>query len=77
MRHCVAAYAGARAAGHCSLWTVELHGFELVQKRLTIEVRRNLVVQCRGRRNAPPSEQERQIVMLWAQREGLEVASYA
>jgi hypothetical protein len=76
LRHCVASYASACASGACSIWTMELHGFEGVQKRQTIEVRGDLVVQCRGRFNKLPSEQEREILARWAQQEGLVIASY-
>jgi hypothetical protein len=76
MRHCVASYARYCAAGHCSIWAMEVHGFEGVEKRQTIEVRAGLVVQCRGRFNRPPDEQERQILLRWAEREGLRLSGF-
>jgi hypothetical protein len=76
MHHCVASYAGSCAAGIRSIWTMELWDFEGVHKRQTIEVNRHgAIVQCRGRLNAPPNTQERQILMRWADQERLKLGS--
>lgn len=77
MRHCVASYAQACARGSCSIWTVELHAFEGVSKRLTIELSPSgVVVQCRGRFNALPGEHELAVVRRWADQEGLQLGRF-
>jgi hypothetical protein len=77
MRHCVATYAGSCAAGQCSIWTMELHGFDGVERRQTIEVNRNrVIVQSRGKYNAVPNDQELQILKRWAEEQGLQVSRY-
>jgi hypothetical protein len=76
MRHCVASYARSCAAGQCSIWAMELHGFEGIEKRQTIEVRGDLIVQCRGRFNRGPTDREREILVRWAQQEGLQLSGF-
>jgi len=76
MRHCVASYARTCAGGQCSIWAMELHGFEGIEKRRTIEVRDDLIVQCRGRFNELPNDQERQILVRWAEQEGLQLSGF-
>jgi hypothetical protein len=76
MRHCVASYARSCASGSCSIWAMEVHAFEGVQKRQTIEVRGDTIVQCRGRFNALPNDQERQILLRWAELERLQVSRF-
>ena len=74
MRHCVASYAPSCVAGHCSIWTVELQGYEGTAKKLTLEVRDRTIVQWRKKFNAEPSAQDRRIVRLWAEREDLRIS---
>lgn len=77
MRHCVATYAGSCAAGRCSIWTMELHGFEGIERRQTIEVNRNrVIVQSRRRYNVLPNEQELDILRRWAIEHGLQLSRY-
>jgi hypothetical protein len=78
MRNCVASYAEWCRRGSCSIWSLELHGFEGVQRRGTIEVRPSReIVQFRGRANTWPKPQEREIVRRWAARERLSMARRA
>ena len=75
LKHCVATYSRQCRDGHSSIWsmTSEDAGGN-VRRRQTIEVSRHKrIVQCRGRMNKHPTEQERQIVRLWAKAESLEV----
>lgn len=76
MRHCVASYSGSCASGHSSIWAMEVHGFEGVEKRQTIEVRGDTIVQCRGRFNKLPSDQERQMLVRWAEQESLQLSRF-
>lgn len=77
LRHCVASYAGACAAGRSSIWTLERWGFEGVRKHQTIEVNAHrVIVQSRGRFNQPPTAQERQILARWAEQEELQVGRF-
>jgi len=73
MRHCVATYSRHCRDGNSSIWsmTSEDAGGN-VRRRQTIEVSRHKrIVQCRGRMNKHPSDQERQLVALWAKAESL------
>lgn len=77
MRHCVASYASACAAGRCSIWAMEYVTPQGIQKRQTIEVRDNkTVVQCRGKRNVLPTATEFNVIQRWSATAGLEIAPY-
>ena len=77
MRHCVSTYAQSCARGRCSIWAMELHAFEGVSKRLTLEVNAGgQIVQCRGRFNALPGEQDLAVVRRWAEQEGLQLGRF-
>ena len=73
LKHCVATYSRHCRDGNSSIWsmTSEDAGGN-VRRRQTIEVdRHKKIVQCRGRMNEHPTDQERQIVALWAKAESL------
>ena len=73
LKHCVATYSRHCRDGNSSIWsmTSEDAGGK-VRRRQTIEVSRHKrIVQCRGRSNKPPTDQERQIVALWSKSESL------
>ncbi len=83
MRHCVALYARYCQAGSCSIWTMELHGFDevrgrgFVRKHLTIRVsRQGVIAEVRGRGNRLPTPEENEILVHWARQEGLEVSRF-
>lgn len=77
MKHCVASYAGACAAGRCSIWTMEYVTPQGTEKRQTIEVRSDkTVVQCRGKRNILPTAAECNIIQRWSTTAGLAIAPY-
>lgn len=75
MRHCVARYARACAAGHSSIWSVRHRWDDEVTARsmLTIEVRPDTrtIVQLRGKSNQRASGWPLELVRRWAAREGL------
>ena len=75
LKHCVATYSRQCRDGHSSIWSMTSEDAAgNVRRRQTIEVRRyKRIVQCRGRMNKHPTEQERHIVRLWAKAESLEV----
>ena len=83
MRHCVALYARHCLAGSCSIWTLELHGFDAVRgrgfarKHLTIRVtRQGVIAEVRGRGNRLPTPEEHEILQRWARQEGLELSRF-
>lgn len=77
MKHCVASYASACAAGRCSIWTMEYMTPQGIQKRQTIEVRNDkTVVQCRGKRNVLPTAAEFNVIQRWSAAAGLAIAPY-
>lgn len=73
LKHCVATYSRQCRDGDSSIWSMTSEdACGIVRRRQTIEVRRHRrIVQCRGRMNNHPNEQERQIVRTWAEAESL------
>jgi hypothetical protein len=71
MGHCVAAYLPLVASGKVAVFGLSGPGAEA-----TVEVVRGLglVVQVKGRRNAPPTDLARALVRRWAERNGLTCA---
>lgn len=77
MRHCVASYASACAAGRCSIWAMEYVTPQGIQKRQTIEVSYDkTVVQCRGKHNSLPTATEFNVLQRWSSTAGLTIAPY-
>ncbi len=77
MRHCVASYARSCAASRCSIWTLEREDRDGLHKLQTVEVNREgVIVQSRGKYNAPPSDRERRILQRWAQAADLRISRY-
>ncbi len=78
LKHCVASYAASCAHGRSSIWTMELHSNQELQKLLTIEVRTqdSTICQIRGKCNRLATEKERLVVQRWATKAGLRLASY-
>ena len=77
MRHCVATYADSCRGGRCSIWSMRCVDAEGPARRQTIEVDRDgVVVQARGKSNARPGPEERDVLRRWARAAGLVVASY-
>lgn len=77
MKHCVASYARSCAAGHCSIWAMELTASGVHEKRQTIEVsREGMIVQCRGKQNRLPTVVEFDILKDWARDAGLTISPY-
>ena len=68
MRHCVGGYINNCKRGFCSIWSVNLrHEGHNVNKRLTIEVRKNkAIAQVRGLHNRAATELETKAVYAWA-----------
>jgi hypothetical protein len=73
LKHCVATYSRQCRNGHSSIWSMTSEDASgNVRRRQTVELRRNKqIVQCRGRMNKHPNEQERKIIRLWAKAESL------
>ena len=77
MKHCVASYARSCAAGHCSIWAMELETPLGKEKRQTIEVTSDrVIVQCRGKQNRLPTPAELGVVKEWARYAGLTISPY-
>jgi hypothetical protein len=74
MRHCVATYCDAAADGVSSFWSLTCNG----KRRLTLEIDGvcREVRQVRGRANRLPRPDEAGRVVTWAERNGLQVASW-
>lgn len=77
MRHCVASYARSCAAGHCSIWAMEVDRNTGTEKIQTIEVsKQGVIVQCRGHLNRLPTPAEFEMVRRWADVAGLTLGPY-
>lgn len=76
LQHCVASYANSCASGHYSIWSLTLQEQGLPKKLITIQVdlKRNVIVQVRGKQNRYPTAKEREIVQRWAAQVGLSEA---
>ena len=77
LKHCVATYASSCAAGHCSIWTMELESLQSHSKLLTIEVlkRSQSICQVRGKHNRLATANELKIIRRWADTAGLHLSS--
>lgn len=75
--HCVATYESSCRQGGSSIWSMMTHGTLTSRRVLTIEVepRTRRIVQARGRCNIAPTPEARRVMLQWADREGLSVAS--
>jgi len=77
MRHCVATYAQSCAAGECSIWSIERHTSDGVEKRQTVEVNRHgVIVQSRGRLNRLPNQGEYDLLRQWSREAGTSISPY-
>jgi hypothetical protein len=73
MRHCVYSYLSSCVKGHCSIFSLRLHGISMA----TIEVRDFRAVQIRGPHNKRPENKEITIINNWAKAENIEITKYA
>jgi PcfJ-like protein len=76
LQHCVASYAPYCAGGLSRIWSLRrITCSSTIASVATIEVnpRARAIVQARGLRNRAVSHRARELISLWARREGLEV----
>lgn len=75
MYHCVVSYMALVQSGVASIWSARQEQEDGPERVLTIEVRNatRSVVQVRGRRNRYPTKEERNVLKLWAEANGLAV----
>ncbi len=72
MRHCVASYKASCLDGQTSIWSVTCeYPIGQVNRSVTLELRGETLVQCRGFANRPPYDNEATIVKRWAEDNGL------
>jgi hypothetical protein len=78
LKHCVASYAQSCGRGASSIWTMDFQTEDGTEKLLTIEVanQAKLIKQIRGRLNRLATEKEKNIILRWAEKENLKIASY-
>jgi PcfJ-like protein len=79
MHHCVRTYGMACLAGRCSVWSMaRITSDGRAGRRLTVEVAPDgRIVQARGRYNRWPLPEERKVLALWAEAEGLSLSNPA
>jgi hypothetical protein len=73
LRNCVASYAASCAAGRCSIWSLEEVSPKQVRKRQTLEICDDRIVQSRGPCNRLPRDREREVILAWAEQQGLAI----
>jgi hypothetical protein len=73
LRHCVARYTKACANRATTIWSLKRSEGALTERQLTIQLdpMHRRILQARGKFNRPPTEKARQILRLWADREGI------
>jgi len=77
LHHCVASYADRCAVGQCSIWSLKALVGDLVMERRTVEVNRDrVIVQVRGKCNAPAGGEALDVVRRWAKKENLTLAAW-
>jgi hypothetical protein len=76
MRHCVASYLDRCAARLTTIWSLQVDAGQGPRRALTVEVdpAGKVIRQARGRGNRLPREAEREVLALWARREGLRLS---
>ena len=76
MRHCVARYAWRCSRRQSSIWSMMCTSYLGQERVLTVEINpeTRMIVQAKGKRNSRPSPAARNIMMKWAQQQGLTVA---
>jgi hypothetical protein len=75
MHHCVATYAGRCLRSRSTIWSMTVQDRDGLRRVLTVEVDPSAreVVQARRCFNRPPYPKDREVLNLWADREGLTV----
>lgn len=78
LHHCVARYGPLCAARASSIWSLQCHGTLSVQRVLTIEVlpATRTIVTALGTCNTRPRSHARTMMEMWAQQEGLKIATW-
>lgn len=76
LHHCVYSYTDSCIKGNCTIWSLKKIDFGKPTRRCTIELRKKNISQVRGAYNAFPSNDEKRIIALWAQKAQLVHSKY-
>jgi hypothetical protein len=78
LHHCVARYAERCARRETSIWSMRCHGSLESHRVLTIQLvpATRTIVRALGSCNRPPKRDARQMLHMWAKREGLGIAKW-
>ena len=76
MNHCVASYEDSCKTRSVSIWSLRQFKKDRWYSLVTIELYAKEIRQTRGRFNVSPSPQEEEMLLQWADREGLKFALY-
>ena len=71
MHHCVGSYVHNCLNGVCSVWSLREWRKDQWFSLVTIEIRRNRIVQASAKFNARPTPGHQEIIMDWARKEGI------
>ncbi len=79
MRHCVASYSHSCHSGTRSIWKMDVETEDGVEKLVTIEVDKanKTIRQVRGKRNRYATDQEKGVILRWAEQSGFTETPYA
>jgi len=73
MKHCAFSYVESCVHGRTSIWSIRKVVNSVHQPYLTIEVRKNKIIQIAGKRNRFPNRTDYEVIMLWAHEVGFVV----
>ena len=78
LHHCVGTYAKRCALRYSSIWSLRRQGSRTVQRIATIEVdlATRRIVTALGRCNTRLTRESREVMLVWAEREGFAVAGW-
>ncbi len=78
MSHCVGSYSNACVTGRSSIFSLRMVMHGLSERLVTIEINKPTltIVQARGLRNHAPDKKDRQLIIEWANKNGLTLSRW-
>ena len=76
MKHCAYSYLNGCVNGHTSIWSIKKVINSIYKPYLTVEVRRNKIIQIAGIRNRRPNKEDYEVIKLWAHEVGFVIDTY-
>ncbi len=76
MKHCAFTYINGCANGYTSIWSIKRKVNAKLEHYLTLEVRKNKIIQIKGKRNRRANQTDYDVIKLWAHEVGLVIDTY-